>query len=300
MQQKFFPAFTRFTKQERNGVYALLCLLTGSLLAPYIFSRFFAPVEWKVDEESQGEVHAFLQQAKPVNLPGEKHPNPPRIRLFHFDPNTASFETWLQLGIPARTAKSIVKYRAKGGQFRVADDLKKIYTLEESDYKRILPYVAISKPQQVSLYKDSSRHVQFAARIIQSIDINTADSSSWELLPGIGAGYTRRILKFRERLGGFHDVQQVGETYGLPGSVFNKIQPFLKLGDISLRKIDLNQADEKSLGDHPYINTNLARAIVKYRSVHGPFERVEDLKRLPLVDEINYRKIEYYIAVTKH
>lgn len=131
------------------------------------------------------------------------------------------------------------------------------------------------------------------------IDINTADTLDWATLPGIGPGFARRIVSFRERLGGFYAVAQVGECYGLADSVFQKIQPFLQIGNSSLIKLDLNLTDEKSLAAHPYIRYKLAHLIVQYRSTHAGFREVAALRSLPLVDEIIYRKIEHYIEI-KH
>ncbi|PSL36072.1 ComEA family DNA-binding protein [Chitinophaga ginsengisoli] len=130
---------------------------------------------------------------------------------------------------------------------------------------------------------------------IPVLDINTADSALWESLPGIGPVLAARIVKFREKLGGFYSISQVGETYGLADSTFNKIQASLRLHKVSLKKIDLNQMDEKSLAQHPYIRYKLARLIVLYRNNHGPFRQVEDLLGIPLVDDSIYRKIEHYI-----
>ena len=131
------------------------------------------------------------------------------------------------------------------------------------------------------------------------IDINTADTLEWQRLPGIGPGFARRIVKFRNALGGFYEVRRVSECYGLPDSTFQKIQPFLKIGDSSLNFLDLNLTDEKSLAAHPYIRYKLARLIVQYRSMNAGFSKVSDLRKLPLVDDVIYRKIEHYIMV-KH
>lgn len=131
------------------------------------------------------------------------------------------------------------------------------------------------------------------------IDINTADTLAWQTLPGIGPGFARRIVSFRDRLGGFYAVEQVGECYGLADSVFQKIQPFLQIGNSSLIKLDLNLTDEKSLAAHPYIRYKLAHLIVQYRTTHAGFKAVTALRSLPLVDEIIYRKIEHYIEI-KH
>ncbi|MGN7719125.1 ComEA family DNA-binding protein [Chitinophaga sp. 22620] len=156
-----------------------------------------------------------------------------------------------------------------------------------------------------NFHHDSGRHAYYGSRSpfsgrrmpVPVIDINAADSAQWERLPGIGPTLAKRIVGFRERLGGFYDTRQVGEVYGLADSVFNKIQPFLRLGDVSLRKISLNDTDDKSLALHPYINTKLARVIVRYRSAHGPFREVEALRALALVDDSIYRKIEKYLAI---
>ncbi|AWO01961.1 hypothetical protein DLD77_09755 [Chitinophaga alhagiae] len=128
------------------------------------------------------------------------------------------------------------------------------------------------------------------------IDINEADSAAWESLPGIGPVLAGRIMRFRERLGGFYEMAQVGETWGLADSVFKKIQGMLVMREVSLRKTDLNQTDEKSLAEHPYINTKLARLIVRYRSNHGPFRHPAELQRIALVNDSIYRKLEKYLV----
>lgn len=132
-------------------------------------------------------------------------------------------------------------------------------------------------------------------RKVYTIDINKADSAAWEALPGIGPVLAARIVRFRDKLGGFYSVAQVAETYGLPDSTFKKIQASLQLHKVSLKKIDINQTDEKTLAQHPYIRYKLARVIVLYRSNNGPFRLPEQLLELPLVDDSIYRKLEHYI-----
>ncbi|WP_123864773.1 ComEA family DNA-binding protein [Chitinophaga barathri] len=158
------------------------------------------------------------------------------------------------------------------------------------------PYAARHNGAGNNSYANSYRYPDKRLPI-PVIDINAADSAQWERLPGIGPTLAKRIVGFRDRLGGFYSTRQVGEVYGLVDSVFNKIQPFLRLGDVSLRKISLNDTDDKSLALHPYINTKLARVIVRYRSAHGPFREVETLRALALVDDSIYRKIEKYLKI---
>jgi DNA uptake protein ComE-like DNA-binding protein len=145
-------------------------------------------------------------------------------------------------------------------------------------------------------YHRDSIPARFHARKPLAISINTADSAAWEALPGIGPTLAARLVRFREKLGGFCSVAQVAETYGLPDSTFKKIQASLRLDSGSLKKLNINQTDEQTLAQHPYIRYKLARLIVQYRSVHGPFSRAEDLYNIPLVNDSIYRKLEKYIS----
>lgn len=143
-------------------------------------------------------------------------------------------------------------------------------------------------------HRDSTPLPSYSRKALR-IAINSADSAAWEALPGIGPTLAARLIRFREKLGGFYSVSQVAETYGLPDSTFKKIQPSLRLDSGSLKKLNINQMDEKSLAQHPYIRYKLARLIVQYRSVHGPFIGPEDLYNIPLVNDSIYRKLEKYI-----
>ncbi|WP_343688826.1 helix-hairpin-helix domain-containing protein [Chitinophaga sp.] len=160
---------------------------------------------------------------------------------------------------------------------------------------------------QAALKKDtpkqhtSKQHITFSRprQSVITIDINKADSAAWESLKGIGPVLAARIIRFRDKLGGFYAIAQIRETYGLPDSTFNKIQPYLRLNAVSLKKLDLNTADEQTLAQHPYIRYKLARLIVLYRNNNGPFSQPSDLLGIPLVDDSIYRKIEHYIKTAK-
>ncbi|HMK26573.1 MAG TPA: helix-hairpin-helix domain-containing protein, partial [Chitinophagaceae bacterium] len=129
------------------------------------------------------------------------------------------------------------------------------------------------------------------------IDINSADTTALIALPGIGSKLAARIINFRDKLGGFYSVTQVGETFGLPDSTFQKIKQYLKLENTSTRKININTATVDELKAHPYIRWSLANPIVAYRNEHGPFSKVEDIKKVMAVTDEIYNKIAPYLAV---
>ena len=116
-------------------------------------------------------------------------------------------------------------------------------------------------------------------------------------LPGIGNKLALRIVNFRDKLGGFYSIDQIGETYGLPDSVFRKIKPFLKLETNLVKKININTATKDEMKSHPYIKWNLANAIVEYRNQHGNFSSLEDLKKISLITTEVFDKIKFYLVL---
>lgn len=304
----------RFSRKEQAGIVLLLVLVALTSRAPDLW--FYMHRSTLPDTTGCAAAMLALETAAgeesrlPVTDSVAATVVPPV--LFYFDPNTLPIADWQRLGVSARTAATIDRYRQKGGRFRTAADLERIYGLSPALCRQLQPYVRIvrnsasarpdtawRRERRESPYtyrKDSSAYHRKPPP--RAIDINTADTAEWQALPGIGAGFARRIVAFREKLGGFYDISQVGECYGLPDSTFKKIQPFLQISNGSLKKLDLNLTDEKSLAAHPYIRYKLARLIVKYRSAHAGFRRVEELRQLPLVDDVIYRKIEHYIVIT--
>ncbi|MBM3413626.1 MAG: hypothetical protein FJY16_01645 [Bacteroidetes bacterium] len=111
----------------------------------------------------------------------------------------------------------------------------------------------------------------------KKIDLNSADSLTLMKLQGIGPVLSARIVKYREKLGGFHSTAQLQEVYGLPDSTYQKISTHLELIQPVVKKIAINKADEKTIAEHPYIGWKEAKLIVRYRQAHGAFYNNEQL-----------------------
>jgi competence protein ComEA len=98
-------------------------------------------------------------------------------------------------------------------------------------------------------------------------------------------------------LGGFINIQQVGETFGLPDSVYQSLVPWLKCDTSAIRKIRLNHVSPDSLRMHPYIDKTMARSLVEFRSRHGPFRQIDDLRKVFWVNEEWLLKIRPYLSL---
>ena len=269
-----------FSPSERRA--ALVLLGTSILL-------FAWPKAWLAPNPDPGpwspEEQAWLTQTldtiRFVRYKRTAGP-PQKIALHPFDPNRVDEQGLKKMGLPPGLAKNWGRYVEKGGRFRKTEDIRKLYGMTDAWFERLKPFA------QLPVRADTSPNLARTApplpqkRPCRPLSINTADSAAWELLPGIGATLAGRIVRFRERLGGFVQVSQVGEVYGLRDSVFQMLSPCLELSG-PVRKLQLNQAGLEELGTHPYIGYKLARAILAYRTQHGPFQAVEDLLAIPAI-----------------
>ncbi len=225
--------------------------------------------------------------------------SPAAATLFYFDPNTVDQQGWEKLGLKDKTIHTIQNYLSKGGHFNKAEDLKKIYGLPSKDYIRLEPFVKIetitTHEKPAEFVKKENEPMSFSYK---TIDINTADTSAFISLPGIGGKLATRIVTFREKLGGFYSINQIGETYGLPDSSFQRIKQYLNPGNAVVKKININTATLDELKVHPYIKYSVANPIVSYRNEHGPFSKLEDIRKVMAVTDDIYKKILPYLTVS--
>ncbi len=252
----------------------------------------------EIPEQDDENTYAYQYDRKKSNYES----NTTKFELFYFDPNTISTSDWKRLGIRDKTIQTIHNYIARGGRFYKPDDLQKIYGLHQEEYERLFPYVKIESKtpnnnEQFTSRPEEDQQTKTYTAKYPVIDINSADTSAFISLPGIGSKLAARIINFREKLGGFYSVDQIGETYGLPDSTFQKIKQYLKLDNPSIKKIKLNSATIEELKAHPYIKFNIANPIVSYRNEHGPFSKIEDIKNVMAITDDIYKKIAPYLTL---
>ena len=227
---------------------------------------------------------------------------------FNFDPNLASVVQFEELGLPKFIAERIEKYRSKGGKFRKKEDLAKIYGILPETYERLEPFITLPSAENESIHTPQAEltatnespavislpvEVKTAYKQPVKFDFNSCDTTVLKNIPGIGSGYARRIIKFRDMLGGFVIPEQVKETYGLPPET---VEELLKYGFVKsgVRKLKINTLGAEDF-KHPYLKFFQAKAIIAYRDQHGVFKSVEDLKQIKVLDEATITKISPYL-----
>ncbi|MBO7593383.1 MAG: helix-hairpin-helix domain-containing protein, partial [Salinivirgaceae bacterium] len=127
--------------------------------------------------------------------------------IFHFDPNTVTFDELVLLGLPEKTATAIVNYRKAGGKFRKPDDFARIRDIDDSVYNRLSPYINIVRAEQPNkTYSKDTKTTKKAKTSNQGwqdrkeaaiVELNTADSTQLVAMYGIGPTTARRIISYR-------------------------------------------------------------------------------------------------------
>ena len=316
--KEFVSGYLVFTRKERLGIIIVIVMILGIFFLPSSFPRnnnktVLTDTNWiaalknieqkevKDDNENFKQNNDDNSSAYQYDRSTNNNYSKQKGELFYFDPNTLSIEGWKKLGLRDKTIHTIQNYLSKGGHFKRPEDLQRIYGLFPNEYERIATYIKIELAVEPTTYKNFNDKTPIENQPVKTytsryavIEINNADTSAFISLPGIGSKLAARIVNFRDKLGGFYSIAQVGETFGLPDSTFQKIKQYLKLENISTRKININTATIDELKTHPYIRYSLANPIVAYRNEHGPFAKVEDIKKVMAVtDEVYYKIIPY-------
>ena len=179
--------------------------------------------------------------------------------------------------------------------------------LWEANYKAISPKVFTSRKfgggKESGGYKSKVRRkwVDYGSyksgghRKNQAIDINTADSTAWVALNGIGPGFAKRIITYREKLGGFYQVDQMKEVYGLDSIWVKENKALLKVGAGVYRFLKINQVEWKDF-KHPYLPYGQSKVVLAYRKQHGAIKDFEALEKIQLLDLVAWKRLKPYLS----
>ncbi len=167
---------------------------------------------------------------------------PRKYESFRFDPNTVSIDDLMRLGFTQKQAQSIDNYRQKGGRFRRKSDFAKSYVVEDSVYRRLEKFIHIPK-----------------------IDLNSADSTTFMTLPGIGKFFAGKMVSYRQELGGYSYPEQLMDIWHFDQEKFDNLKDLIEVDTTATQAYSLWTLPENDLAAHPYIGKRAARGIVIFR-----------------------------------
>ena len=292
-----------FHKSDKFAIIVLLIAIVACLvLFPLVKSTKKEANVSKTENVEKSTQYARKKQAY-YQVPKKEY------ELFDFDPNTADSTQLLRLGLQPWQVRNIYKYRAAGGRYNKPKDLARLYGLTLKQYKRLEPYIKIEKEVMAAdVYKtpDNEAPVEkdtslaaYPIKLMEGelININTADTNDLKRIPGIGSYYAKRIISFRQRLGGIANVHQLLEIQGFPESSLKYMTTGQSAStrQLPITRIRINHLDVNNLSRHPYIRYVQAKEIMNHRRLRGPIKKADDLRRLPSFTDKEVERLEPYI-----
>lgn len=298
-------------KTERRFIlFSVLSFFIMALMAYF----FIAPVyqEMNTSLEKENNEDSLARTVLPHE--GKRSILPPNERWyssagqqqqaerFPFDPNTADSTEFARLGFSYWQIHSIYRYRQRGGVYRLPSDIADIYGMTVKQYRELLPFVRISNDYKpaVEFVKASQLKpvvgydtLQDIRKLLpgETVDINHADTTELKRIPGVGSYYARRIMEYRQRLGGFVSPSQLLDIQGLSPVA----EQYARVESGVAKKVHINTMTVEQLARHPYIRFRRARAIVEYRRLYGELNSAADLQKLHLFTSEEIQQLMPYL-----
>lgn len=294
-------SYFQFTRKERNGILFLLFIIVLVWVIYFSLDYIFKP---NFNDYSQFEKQIDLfyasindNQINSKNTP-QKNKNYNKDTCI-IDINSPQIDLLHCIGINDRLAKTWINFTKKGGTFKTIEDVKKLWGMNDSIFNAIVPYLTLSKNDikeiNSSFPNKTWQNTKKTEKKTEMIEINTADTIQLKNLPGIGSSFASRIVKYRNRLGGFYTKEQLKEIYGLNQELFDKISPYIYVDVFEIKKININTSDYSTLIQNPYFTKEAVKTILQYRKKYGMFSNGNDLLNHQIISEDEWSKLKWYI-----
>ena len=190
----------------------------------------------------------------------------------------------------------IARREAVFDSIRIADSIEKTNKIKKDKACLVPTGNSYNKqrPKQVITRTDNTCVVHNAEQAIIIVDLNTADTTLLKRLPGIGSSFAKRIVEYREKLGGYCETVQLLEVYRMDTARYNEIKDYVKIDSLFVpNKLKINSDSFKILLKHPYLEYNDVKKIVNHREQKGFITSWEQLRNI-VGDGVN-PKLRYYV-----
>ncbi|MEM6344058.1 MAG: helix-hairpin-helix domain-containing protein [Bacteroidota bacterium] len=282
-----------FSRRQNRGFGLLMLFLLLTWSAAKLYAYFTLPLRGTLPFD---QFPVFAHQY-----------SPPCIEI-----NQAAQASWDSLpGIGAKLSQRIIKYRQKRGGFTQVTDLQGVYGLREKTYQKIQAHLWMEKAivlrPQLKTYptklkaKPTYQKTSYRSRSLQQytiVDLNQADSTQLEALPGIGPKLASRILKYRQILEYYYHVDQLRAVYGLSEENFQRMRPYLTaIRPPSADRASINTASRWQIQRLAFWDKPLADSLLIARRQLGRFDQWEEVSQLSFVPHRGLEELMVYFKL---
>lgn len=287
--------FLSFNKHQRRGLLILAALI---VVMQIIFFRIKAQTDIKTD--LMAAENLLLIQKKIDSL---KSAETPKDTIYPFNPNYITDYKGYLIGMSVAEIDRLHAYRNQGKFVNSAKEFQVVTQISDSLFEAVSP--SFKFPDWVkknSSFNSTSPQYEkdTAEKSSKKEDLNTVDVEQLKKINGIGDKLSKRIISFRNRLGGFLVDEQLYDVYGLDSVVVQKtLEKFTILSTPAIEPIELNEATYDQLRSIAYINGQLATKILDYKRANGSFKSLEELTKIEDFPANRLPSIALYLYLKK-
>lgn len=293
-----FKSHFKFNKQERSGIFFLLAIIVLLQLV-YAFSTTIfqesTPVANKI------ELDGVAQEQ--INILKERTLENDSLKIYPFNPNYITDYRGYKLGMSTQEIDRLHLYRSSNKFVNSAEEFQNVTLVSDSLLQKIAPYFKfpewVKTTNSQKSFETNVGELNKTPKVTNVFkDLNTASAQDLKIIYGIGDKLATRIIKFRDRLGGFLIEDQLYDVYGLKPEVAQKVLLKFKVKTKpEIVKINVNTANASEISSLVYINYQVSANIVAYRKQVGEIKSIDELKKIEgfPFDKIN--RITLYLTL---
>ena len=294
---KSFKSHFKFNKQERSGIFFLLLVIVVLQCAYFIF---------KIVAFGKPQNTFLIDSNVQIKIDGLKKGQPEKdsIKIYPFNPNFISDHKGYLLGMSTDEIDRLHAFRGKNKYVSSPNEFQEVTLVSDSLLNAISPYFKFPSWGKSQKIQKENVKTQPIAKLNafndshQPKDLNKASGEDLKAIKGIGDILSARIIKFRDRLGGFLVDEQLYDVYGLEPEVVEKtLQKFRVLHRPNVRKININTASAKELAQLVYIKYNVAKKILDYRESVGTIVSLDELTKIEDFPSDKINRIKLYLTL---
>ena len=304
-----FKGFLYFSMGDRRAIVALGCI------AVFAVGVLMVVDAWK---EKEGNV----KTGEKVVVDVEEKEERGEVVMRMFDPNTVDSLTLIGFGLKPWKVRNFLHYRKAGKVFRSAEEMGKTHGWTEEDVERVREYVRVDEEygkgkrlfrgtekgqpgwegRNEKYGKDGKRWDDWKEEktertsnkfhTLTKVDVNTADTAMLRRIPGVGAKISEAIVEYRERLGGFHSVEQLREIK----MVSPELLEWMEVSSPNVQKIPVNEASFQALNSHPYISYEQTKALLQYIRLYGKVKDEQALLETGIFTKEDVERLKPYLV----
>jgi competence ComEA-like helix-hairpin-helix protein len=281
------------SKRSKRGLLVLILASLGLIFFPRVYMFFQKEEAFVINSEQIAEferTHKKFEKRNYSNYYSKKKKY--KAPDSKFNPNTFTLSDWMNLGLSEKQSVVVLKFTSRG--IYSEQDLKRIFVIPDVLFELIRDSVVYPERFQNSPNQESFKK---QAKQITLINLNTADTTEFMKIYGIGAFYAKQIIRYREKLGGYFTKEQLFEVWKMTTEAYDKIKDHVFISEKDVKRININSVTIEELKVHPYLKWNQANSIVKMRIQRNGFKNIEELKESVLIDSETYEKLFPYLSL---